>query len=54
MASQAAFDSCSFVGATSIGSASPVSYTFLTQPVGTHVYFACNVGSHCTAGTVLH
>jgi len=48
MASETAYTGCSFTGATLLSSSSPTTYTI---PAGAGpFYFACSVGSHCSAG----
>jgi len=44
---------CSQDGSLNIGNASPASYTFTEDdgsPVGTEMFFACDVGQHCANG----
>merc|ERR1712166_955759 len=50
MASQTAFESCNFTGATELGSTSPVMKTVSGDGPW---YFACQVGSHCQNGQKL-
>jgi plastocyanin len=42
--------SCDGTGAIEVGGTSPATYTFTDADVGTSMFFACEVGTHCDLG----